>query len=450
MSHGHIFWGDVMFTKVKGTMDLLPEDAKKTAVLENYLRSVAELYGFQEIRVPILSDSGLIHRSSGESSDIVTKETFDFKDRGERLLTLRPEGTAPVIRAVIENKMYTDNLPLKLFYMGDMFRYERPQKGRYREFSQFGVEVVGTNSPLMDSEVITLASTIFKTLDITNYRVRLNTLGDTESRNNYRQALKEYFSDKLDSLCADCKKRYEINPLRILDCKADKDTDALKNAPKISDFLTEESKKEFEEGKKYLDLLNIPYIVDESLVRGLDYYTNTIFEIELADSNGVGQSSTICAGGRYNNLTETLGGPALGCVGFAFGLERLKDIVNLQGDFKKSVLCQLVPLGDDARENMIGLLQTLRLNGFVSELSYEAKNLKNHFRASEKNNARFVLIQGEQELINHMVQIKDQANNTQDVISEDDLINYLYKKIRCNHHCHSTGDCECGGNCHEN
>ena len=252
-----------MYTKVKGTIDFLPEQSKKLTSLENYLKDVASLYGYQEIRVPILSYSELIHRSSGESSDIVTKETFDFKDRGDRMVTLRPEGTAPVVRAVLENKLYTSNLPLKLFYSGPMFRYERPQKGRYREFSQFGVEVVGSNSPYMDAEVITLATTIFKSLRIKNFRVRLNTLGDDDSRNNYKVALKEYFKDKLDLLCNDCKKRYETNTLRILDCKIDKDNEVLLNAPKISDYLSDKSKEEFEVVKSYLDLLHIPYIVDD-------------------------------------------------------------------------------------------------------------------------------------------------------------------------------------------
>ncbi len=436
-----------MFTKVKGTFDLLPEDAGKIAELENWLRRVASIYGFNEIRVPILSNSDVIHRSSGESSDIVTKETFDFKDRGDRDITLRPEGTAPVIRAVIENKLYTRPLPLKLFYLGDMFRYERPQKGRYREFSQFGVEVVGTKSSLMDAEVIALASTIFKSLKVNNYRVRLNTLGDEASRSAYKATLKGYFSDKLDSLCEDCKRRYETNPLRILDCKVDKDTDALKNAPKISSFLNEESKAEFEKVKSYLDSLNIPYFVDEQLVRGLDYYTKTIFEFELTDSNGVGQSSTICAGGRYDNLVKTLEGPDMGCVGFAFGIERLSAI--LGGDpYVNETLCQLIPIGDDAKGYMIKLLQRLRERGFTSEMNYEANNLKGHFKSADNNKARFILIAGTDELERGVVTIKDKLDETEEKVMDVEIERYMIQKLKKRSHC--GGSCEsCSGDCNE-
>ncbi|MBP5342661.1 histidine--tRNA ligase [bacterium] len=432
-----------MFTKVKGTYDLLPKDAKKLSHIENYLKEVASLYGYQEIRVPILASSDLIHRSTGESSDIVSKETYDFIDRGDRPMTLRPEGTAPVIRAIIENKMYANYpLPLKLFYYGDMFRYERPQKGRFREFRQFGVEVVGTNSPYMDAEVITLASTIFNSLRINNYYVRLNTLGDDESRTNYRNALKEYFKDKLDSLCADCKRRYETNPLRILDCKADKDNEVLLNAPKISDYLSDNSKAEFELVKSYLDTLKIPYVIDEQLVRGLDYYTNTIFEFVLKD-NTLGQSGTICAGGRYNKLTKDLDGPELGSIGFAFGLERLMEIIDERVDYSHKLFCQLIPIGLNAKINMIKLMQILRVSGFSCDMNYEANSLKGHFKSSENNNVRFILIQGDEELATHSIKIKDKIQNTEEIISEEDLMDYMIKRLRC-----SNKSCEnCEGDC---
>lgn len=430
-----------MYTKVKGTNDILPVDARKLFSLEYYLRQVVSLYGYEEIRVPILTQSELIHRSSGEGSDIVTKETFDFKDRGDRLITLRPEGTAPVIRAVIENKLYTGQLPLKLFYVGDMFRYERPQKGRYREFSQFGVEVIGSYSPYVDAEVITLASTIFRSLRIKNYRIRLNTLGDNESRAKYQEVLKEYFKDKLDSLCDDCKKRFENNPLRILDCKVDKDSDALKNAPKISDCLSDKSKAEFEVVKAYLTQLDIPFVVDEKLVRGLDYYTNTIFEVELVDGTNV---QTICAGGRYNNLMKLLDGPDLGCVGFAFGLERLIDAIpENDTDYSKKVICQLIPIGIDAKAHMIGLLDNLRVAGFTAEMSYDALNLKAHFKAAESNKARFIIIIGDDELKDGKVKIKNKMKDTEETISEKELTDYMMKNLRCKGNCET---CE-GENC---
>ncbi len=434
-----------MYTKVKGTIDFLPEQSKKLTSLENYLKDVASLYGYQEIRVPILSYSELIHRSSGESSDIVTKETFDFKDRGDRMVTLRPEGTAPVVRAVLENKLYTSNLPLKLFYSGPMFRYERPQKGRYREFSQFGVEVVGSNSPYMDAEVITLATTIFKSLRIKNFRVRLNTLGDDDSRNNYKVALKEYFKDKLDLLCNDCKKRYETNTLRILDCKIDKDNEVLLNAPKISDYLSDKSKEEFEVVKSYLDLLHIPYIVDLKLVRGLDYYTNTIFEVELVDENDNSISQAICAGGRYNNLTKMLGGPELGSVGFAFGIERLSEIIDERVDYSHKIFAQFIPIGINAKMHLIELMQEIREHGFSSEMNYESLNLKGHFKSSDQNNARFLIICGDDELKDKKIRIKDKVQDTDDLIDESKLLEYMLHRIRCNRDCET-----CDGGCDEN
>ena len=414
-----------MYTKVKGTYDLLPSESRKYSYIEDFLKDTASLFGYEEIRVPILATSDLIHRSTGESSDIVTKETYDFKDRGDRIITLRPEGTAPVIRSIIENKLYATNaLPLKLFYMGEMFRYERPQKGRFREFRQFGVEVVGTSSPYMDAEVILLATTIFKDLNINNFKVRLNTLGDDESRNNYRNALKEYFSDKLDSLCEDCKKRFEKNPLRILDCKVDKDSEILLNAPKVSDYLSQKSKDDFEIVKSYLDELDVPYVVDEKLVRGLDYYTNTIFEFELLDSES-GQSGTICAGGRYDNLTSDLDGPKLGSIGFAFGLERLISIVNFDFDLTHSINCQFIPIGENAKKNLLKVMQYLRTMGFISEMNYEATSLKGHFKSADSNKARYLIIEGDDELERGVVKVKDKLNNTEEEVDIKDLNNLL-------------------------
>jgi len=434
-----------MFTKVKGTYDLFGKDATKVAQLENYLREVASLYGFEEIRVPILASTELIHRSTGDSSDIVTKETFDFKDRGDRMLTLRPEGTAPVIRAVIENKLYANPLPLKLFYVGDMFRYERPQKGRYREFSQFGVEVIGSNSAYMDAEVIALANTIFNSLRIKNVKVKINTLGDALSHENYKNALKEYFKDKLDNLCEDCKKRFETNPLRILDCKVDQDNEVIKNAPKINDFLSNESIEDFNKVQEYLVNLNIPFEVDHLLVRGLDYYTNTVFEFVMNDSES-GQSGTICGGGRYNNLMKELDGPDTPCVGFAFGLERLSQVIDERVDYTKKIMCQLIPIGDSAFKYLVGLLQYLRISGLTSEMNYEASSLKGHFKSADNNNARFIIIAGDDELKEKSVKIKDKQNDTEEIVKEDQILNYIIGKIRSSHSC--SGDCgTCGEDC---
>ncbi len=430
-----------MYTKVKGTYDLSPEEAKKLASIERFLSQVVSLYGYEELRVPILESSELIHRSSGDSSDIVTKETYDFKDRGNRLITLRPEGTAPVIRSVIENKLYTRHLPLKLFYLGDMFRYERPQKGRFREFRQFGVECIGSSSPLMDAEVILMASTIFDALGVSNYIVRLNTLGDSLSRDNYRQALKEYFSKVKDNLSDDSKVRLEVNPLRILDSKDPRDKEFIKDAPKIGDYLSPESKEKFDSVKSYLDNMNVKYYLDERLVRGLDYYTDTIFEIELEGNDNVGQSQTICAGGRYDNLVKSLGGPDLKSVGFAFGLERLLSIVEDNADYSKKVLVQFIPIGEKPKANLIKKMQEVRLEGITSEMDYDAANLKNHFKSSSANNASFLVIQGDSELEDNTLQIKNKINDKEDYIDEDDLLDYLIREL--------SGGCSCGCGGHD-
>ena len=437
-----------MYTKVKGTYDLSPEEAKKLASIEHFLSQVVSLYGYEELRVPILETSELIHRSSGDSSDIVTKETYDFKDRGDRLITLRPEGTAPIIRSVIENKLYTRHLPLKLFYLGDMFRYERPQKGRYREFRQFGVECIGSSSPLMDAEVILMAATIFDALGVSNYVVRLNTLGDSLSRENYRSALKEYFTQIKDQLSEDSKVRLEINPLRILDSKDPSDKELVKNAPKISDYLSQESKDKFLSVKSYLDSMNVKYYIDERLVRGLDYYTDTIFEIELEGNDNVGQSQTICAGGRYDNLVKTLGGPDLKSVGFAFGLERLLSIVEDNADYSKHVMVQFIPIGDKPKLNLVKKMQEIRLEGLVCEMDYDALSLKNHFKSSSANNASFLVIQGDSELEDNTLQIKNKLNNKEEYIDEDDLLDYLVRELSGGCSCGCSGHHEEGHECH--
>ena len=311
-----------MITKPRGTYDVLPEETKKWVKLENYLRKVSLLYNYKEIRTPMFEASEVFHRNQDDSSDMVNKETYDFLDRGNRKMTLRPEQTAPIVRAYIENKIYGDNNQHKLFYIGPNFRYENPQKGRFRQFSQFGVEALNSSSPYLDAEVIAFAVTIFKGLGLKNVKVKLNSLGDEESRNNYRDALKEYFKDELVNLCSDCKNRYEKNPLRILDCKVDKDKEIMKNVIRIKDYLNETSKNHFQSVLETLDNMNIEYVIDDYLVRGLDYYSHTVFEIE-ADIEGFGSQNVLGAGGRYDKLVSDLGGPVTPAVGFAFGLERL-------------------------------------------------------------------------------------------------------------------------------
>ena len=291
-----------MITKPKGTYDVYGTSAKYFNYINGVFSTVAEYYNYKYIRTPLFESSDLFHRTVGETSDIVSKETYDFCDRGDRNVTLRPEGTAGVVRSYIENKMYGDaNQPIKLYYSGTMYRYERPQAGRYREFSQFGVEVLGSDSPMQDAEVISLAYRTLEELGIDDITVKINTLGDNESRNNYREALVKYLEPHINDLCPDCKERFKTNPLRILDCKADKDSDILKNAPSILEYLNEESNNRFKKVLEFLNHLDVDYEIDSSIVRGLDYYNHTVFEL-VTNMPELGNANTLGAGGRYNNL----------------------------------------------------------------------------------------------------------------------------------------------------
>ena len=294
-----------MISKPKGTVDLTDKLARTWKYVEEVIDSCMEKYNYNYIRTPIFESTELFHRGIGDSTDIVTKETYDFKDRGDRSITLRPEGTAGVVRSYIENKMYgTHNLPVKVYYNGTMYRYERPQKGRYRELSQYGVEVMGSSDPMMDAEVISLAYNINKMLGLTDTVVHINSLGDKESRDKYREALKTYFKPHLDDLCDDCKERFDKNPLRIIDCKVDSNKDYFKDAPKILDYLNDESKEHFDKVCEYLDLLEVKYEIDSKIVRGLDYYNHTVFELMTENNN-----LALGGGGRYDNLVSMLGGP---------------------------------------------------------------------------------------------------------------------------------------------
>lgn len=296
-----------MIQKPKGTYDVNGEKGRKILYLEKLLATLMENYHYQYVRTPLFESSELFHRGVGETTDIVSKETYDFIDRGNRNMTLRPEGTAGVVRSYIENKMYGEVIqPVKTWYYGPMYRYERPQSGRFREFYQFGVEVFGTNDPLMDAEVISIPVNFYRLLGLKGIKVNINSLGDQESRLRYREALMDYFKPHLDSLCNDCKERFLKNPLRILDCKVDSEKEIMKHAPKMQDYLNEESKQHFEKVKEYLEAMQIEYTVNPNLVRGLDYYTYTVFEVE-ASVEGFGSQNVLCGGGRYNNLVETIG-----------------------------------------------------------------------------------------------------------------------------------------------
>ena len=417
-----------MLQKPKGTYDVYGDMGKKIIYLENLLKALMEKYNYEYVRTPLFESSELFHRGVGETSDIVSKETYDFVDRGERHMTLRPEGTAGVVRSFIENKMYgRADLPVKLWYFGPMYRYERPQSGRYREFYQFGVEAFGSDDPMLDAEIISIPVNFYKLLGLKGIKVNINTLGDTESRLKYREALINYFRPHIDSLCDDCKARFEKNPLRILDCKVDHDLDIMKNAPKIIDYLNETSRKHFEKVKEYLEALNIDYTVNYSIVRGLDYYTHTVFEVE-ASVEGFGSQNVLCAGGRYNGLVETIGGPQTPGVGFALGLERLLvalEYEKLEPWEDKTTDFYIAPMDDTCKSYSLKVLNMLRMNGFNGDMDYMNRSLKSNFKQAERLNAKYIIIIGNDEIENNMLTIKNNETKESKTVAFDNIVDYF-------------------------
>ena len=417
-----------MITKPKGTYDLYGEEVKKWQYISRVFDELMERYNYGFIRTPIFESTELFHRGVGDTTDIVTKETYDFKDRGDRDMTLRPEGTAGVVRSYIENKMYGDpNQPVKLYYNGTMDRYERPQSGRDRELTQFGVEVLGSTDPAMDAEVISIAVNMFKLLGLKGVKVKINSLGDMESRNNYREALVKYFEPKINELCEDCQERLKKNPLRILDCKYDAENEIIKNAPSILDYLNEESKNRFEDVQNYLDVLDIEYVVDPTIVRGLDYYCHTVFEIE-ATVKDFGANNVLAAGGRYDNLVSNLGGPETPGIGFACGLGRLvlaldKEEIDLK--VNKQLDAFVLYVSDIEKEYAMALTQDLRLNGFRVETEYTGRSLKGQFKQADRLNPKFLIILNNEDLVGGEIQVKDNTTKETIKVKEAEIDDYL-------------------------
>ena len=444
-----------MIQRPKGTNDIYGREAKIWKCVEAVIDQVMEKYNYNYIRTPIFESSELFHRGIGETTDIVTKETYDFVDRGDRHLSLRPEGTAGVCRSYIENKMYGDaNQPVKVYYNGTMYRYERPQSGRDRELTQFGMEILGSDDPLSDAEIISAAVNIYKLLGLKEIKVNINSLGDTASRNTYREALVEYFRPHIDEFCDDCKERFLKNPLRILDCKVDADNEILKNAPKTIDYLNEESKERFEKVKDYLDIMQIDYEVNPSIVRGLDYYNHTVFEIE-AKVKGFGANNIIGAGGRYNGLVKELGGPETPCIGFASGIGRLVMALELEQaklPIVDSIDLFLMYVNEDEKKYAVYLAQELRMAGFIVETEYTGRSLKGQFKQADRLNSKFLVILNSEDLNNNEVKVKNNKTKEEEIISLDALIYYLDEKLTidsddcdCDHDC--NGDCGHDG-CH--
>ena len=418
--------------KPKGTYDVYGLTGKKIIYIENLMKALMEKYNYEYLRTPIFEKSELFHRGVGETTDIVTKETYDFVDRGNRNMTLRPEGTAGIVRSYLENKMHGNIVqPVKTWYYGPMYRYERPQSGRFREFYQFGVEVFGSPSPMMDADVISIPVNFYKLLGLKGIKVGINSLGDNESRLNYRDALIKYFEPHLDDLCEDCKERFYKNPLRILDCKVDSDKEIMKNVPKTIDYLNEESKKHFEDVKKYLDAMNIDYEVNPKIVRGLDYYTHTVFEVE-ATIKGFGSQNVLCGGGRYNNLVENIGGISIPGVGFALGLERLlsaldAEEINLVNE--EDVDVYVISLSENETKYSMNLVNDLRLNGFCTDMDYLGRNLKSNFKQADRLNSKYVILIGEEEEKTNILTIKNNKTKEEYKVSKEELIDFLDEKL---------------------
>lgn len=411
--------------KPKGTQDILPADSAKWQYVENVARETFKKYNYGEIRTPMFEHYEVISRSVGDTTDIVTKEMYDFHDKGDRHITLRPEGTAPVVRSYVENKLFAPEVqkPVKVYYIGSMFRYERPQAGRLREFHQLGVECFGSKNPATDVETIAMAYQLFNTLGIKDVTLHLNSLGNTESRLAYRQALIDYLTPIRESLSKDSQRRLDENPLRVLDSKEKEDKVAVENAPSILDYLDEESQAHFDEVRTMLDSLNIPYVIDTNMVRGLDYYNHTIFEfITTIDKSEL----TICAGGRYDSLVEYFGGPETAGFGFGLGLERLLLVLDKQGielPVEESLDVYIAVLGSGANGKALELVQAIRYQGFKAERDYLGRKIKAQFKSADTFKAKTVITLGESEVESGQVNVKNNATREEVTVSFEELTN---------------------------
>jgi histidyl-tRNA synthetase len=412
----------------RGTQDILPGTVELWQYVEEQARMICRTFNYKEIRTPMFEHTELFQRGVGDTTDIVQKEMYTFEDRGGRGLTLRPEGTAAVVRSFVEQKMFgSPNQPTKLFYIGPMFRYERPQAGRFRQFVQFGVEALGSSDPAVDAEVIALAMQFYQSLGLKKLRLVVNSLGDAESRQAHRQALIEHFSPRIGEFCADCQSRLEKNPLRILDCKKDRDHELMKTAPSIFDYLNEYSKQYFEKVQQYLTNLQIEFVVDPNLVRGLDYYNHTAFEI-MSDAEGFGSITTLCGGGRYNGLVQDIGGPETPGIGFALSIERLLaalEAENVELPIQESIDCYVVAMGDAAKDEAVSIVNNLRMGGFITEKDYQDKKMKAQFKAADRLKARFVIVLGDEELDKQVVNVKSMETGEQQEVAIAELIAHL-------------------------
>ena len=397
---------------IRGVKDILPDQIEKWQWVENKAHNIFARYGFKEIRLPIFEKTKLFSRGIGETTDIVEKEMYTFEDRSGEKITMRPEGTASVVRAFIEHKMYAAQTIQKLYYLGPMFRYERPQAGRYRQFYQIGVEVLGSHQPAVDAEVMIMLMNFFQSLGLNDLNLQLNSLGCNKCRPQYRETLKNSIRRHLSELCDNCNQRYERNPLRVMDCKKEKDKEIARGLPKTTDHLCSDCMIHFDEVRTLLDSTKTPYNLDHLLVRGLDYYTHTTFEVT---SNNLGAQNALCGGGRYNMLVEEFEGPSTPCFGFALGLERLISVVPFDNevDFKNRPDVFIIHLGKEAQNHVFKLAHQLRSNDLAVDYDYEGGSIKSQMRKANKFTSRFALIIGENEVKSGKYKLKNMATGEQ-------------------------------------
>src|SRR5699024_10564010 len=385
----------------RGTQDILPEETKKWRYIEARLDQLMELYNYEEIRTPIFESTELFARGVGDSTDVVQKEMYTFKDKGDRSITLRPEGTAAVVRSYIENKMQgLPNQPIKLYYNGPMFRYERKQKGRYRQFTQFGVEAIGAENPSIDAEILAMVMHIYQSFGLKHLKLVINSMKDIDTRKIYNEVLVKHCETVIGDFCKDCQARLQTNPMRILDCKIDKDKESAKTAPRITEYLNANTKTNFEEVKQHLNDLDIEYEEDPNLVRGLDYYTHTAFELMIDNPNYEGAITTLCGGGRYNGLLELLDGPSQTGIGFALSIERLLMALEEEGielDVDHDFDLFIVTMGQEADRYAVKLLNDLRQNGVKADKDYMERKVKGQMKQADRLNAKYTVVIGDQE-----------------------------------------------------
>ncbi|WP_027363493.1 histidine--tRNA ligase [Desulfotruncus alcoholivorax] len=415
----------MLTTRPRGTADILPGQVEKWQYVESVAARVFRDYGYREIRLPIFEHTELFIRGVGEDTDIVEKEMYTFKDRGGRSITLRPEGTAAAARAYLENKLYAGPQPVKLYYSGPMFRYDRPQAGRYRQFHQFGVEVFGSHHPAVDAEVMALVMDFYGRLGLNDLELHVNSVGCPNCRPGVRRALQEYFRPSLEELCPNCKNRYERNPLRILDCKSERCAELAKTAPTTVDCLCPDCEQHFLQVQQYLRDLGVPFVLNKSLVRGLDYYTHTAFEIMAPD---IGAQSSVGGGGRYNGLVEACGGPSIPGIGAALGIERIILAMENRGlipAIKAGPDVFLATAGDEPAREGFKLLAELRAAGVASDMDYQGRSLKAQMKYAAKVEALYTIILGEEEMGRGCVSLRDMAAGSQREVARQDVIKVL-------------------------